>query len=130
MLKCSRWYGPGRIRAVAGYFLTGVSVANEKLLAIVTILSLIGSTGLAQEDVTIDDLRTIDALITGKEWNALYTFVNSKPQLTTGNDPLAVELRSFVDETKRGLLNRFDSGPSQPDGGGLGSTERSVASIY
>lgn len=79
-------------------------------------LILMGSSAQAQDNVSIQELQAIESLIAGKDWRALYTYVVANPKFTTGNDPLAVELRSFVDDTKRGLLNTYD-----------GDSERSVS---
>lgn len=87
-------------------------MANNRLLAVVTVLLLVGSTGDAQDNVTLQELQAIESLIAGKDWRALYTYVVANPKLTAGNDPLAVELRSFVDDAKRGLLNTFNAAPS------------------
>jgi hypothetical protein len=84
-------------------------VANNRLLAIVTILVLVGSSGAAQEEPSIEELLTIEKLIDQGEWRALYYYLAANPGLTTGNSPLAVELRSFVDDAKRGRLVGFDA---------------------
>ncbi|MBW4708916.1 hypothetical protein KX928_14095 [Roseobacter sp. YSTF-M11] len=88
-------------------------MAGNKLIAIVTVLILVGSTGNAQDNVTIDELRAIESLIDGKDWRGLYSYVQANPKLTAGNDPLAVELRTFVDDAKRGALTTFNAAPGQ-----------------
>lgn len=82
---------------------------------------MMGSSGSAQEEPSIDELLTIEKLIAGQDWRALYTYVEANPNLKSGNNPLAVELRSFVDDAKRGLLNRFDADRGAPGRGRPGS---------
>ncbi|GFE65365.1 hypothetical protein KIN_24390 [Litoreibacter roseus] len=86
-----------------------LTVPNDKLLAIVTALVLIGSPGAAQQDVSIQELRNIEALINQKDWTALYSYVVSNPKLTTGRDPLSSELRSFVNDVQRGRVDQFNA---------------------
>ncbi|MFK7882453.1 hypothetical protein [Roseobacter sp.] len=97
-------------------------MANNNLIAIVTILILTGSSGSAQQEPSIDELLTIEKLIEGQNWRALYTYVEANPQLKSGSSPLASELRSFVDDAKRGLLNRFDAAPSVSANAATGSS--------
>ncbi len=89
-------------------------------------LILMGSSGAAQDDISLQELQAIESLISGKDWRALYTYVVANPKFTSGNDPLAVELRSFVDDTKRGFLNTFDADPDRTTGG----ETRTSVSIY
>lgn len=100
-------------------------MANQNLLAIVTILILTGTSGAAQQEPSLDDLLTIEKLIDSGDWLGLYSYVSAKPGLTTGQGPLAVELRDFVDEVKRGQLTTFNAVEGTPNAGGVES-----ASIY
>jgi hypothetical protein len=72
-------------------------------------LVLMGSSAHAQQDLSMQELLTIEKLIESGDWRALYTYVQANPNLTAGNGALAVELRSFVSEVDRGQLNRFDA---------------------
>ncbi|WP_299917987.1 hypothetical protein [uncultured Roseobacter sp.] len=102
-------------------------MANNNLIAVVTMLVLMGSSGAAQQEPSIDELLTIEKLIDGGDWRALYTYVQANPRLTAGSSPLASELRSFVDDAKRGLLNRFDAPPGNQ---AAASTATSNQRIY
>ena len=84
-------------------------MAHSRLLTVVTILLMIGGASGAQEEPALDDLLTIEKLIDAREWRALYYFIVANPQLTQGDSPLAVELRSYVDDAKRGRLVGFDA---------------------
>ena len=84
-------------------------MAEKRLLAIVTVLLLMGTSGNAQQGPSINDLRTIERLIEGGDWRALYTYIDANPRLTAGNSALAVELRSFAEDAERGRLNQFDA---------------------
>ncbi len=84
-------------------------MANNRLLTIVTILALVGSSGSAQQEPSIEDLLTIEKLLSDREWRALYVYLEANPQLTVGETPLALELRGFMDDAKRGQLIGFDA---------------------
>lgn len=88
-------------------------MANNGLLAIVTVLILIGQPGHAQSDPTIEELLTIEKFIETGNWRALFIYVEANPKLSSGNSPLAVELRSFANEVESGKLNAFNAGPAQ-----------------
>lgn len=87
-------------------------MANKRLLAIVTMMILVGSTGGSRSEPTLQDLFTIDKLIEEGDWRALYSFVDANPRLTDGDSPLAAELQSFKDDVESGQLNVFDATPS------------------
>ncbi len=57
----------------------------------------------------MQELLTIEKLVEGGDWRALYTYVRANPKFTSGTSALAAELRSFVTEVERGQLNRFDA---------------------
>ncbi len=80
---------------------------NNKLLAIVTIMVMVGSNAKAQQLFTIDELLEIESLISGKDCGALYSYLASNPKMTTGSDPLAAELRSFRVDVEAGRLDCF-----------------------
>jgi hypothetical protein len=82
-------------------------VASKNLFAIVTMLILMGGSAHAQQELTMQELLTMEKLIESGDWRALYTYVRMNPNLTAGTGALAVELRSFVSEVERGQLNRF-----------------------
>lgn len=80
-----------------------------------------GSAGVAQQGPSIDDLRTIEKLIESGDWRELYVYVDANPRLTTGSNPLATELRGFVEDVELGRLGQFDA-PT-----GSVSTEQALA---
>ncbi len=84
-------------------------MASKNLLAIVTMLVLLGSSAHAQQELSMQELLTIEKLVEGGDWRALYTYVRANPKFTSGTGALAAELRSFVTEVERGQLNRFDA---------------------
>ncbi len=89
-------------------------MADKRLLAIVTVLILMGSAGNAQRSPSIDELRTIEGLIEGGDWRALYSYVVSNPDLTSGDSALATELRSFAEDVEQGRLDQFDAPEPTP----------------
>lgn len=98
-------------------------MASKNLLAIVTVLVLMGSSAHAQQELSMQELRTIEKLVESGDWRALYTYVRANPSFTSGTGALAVELRSFVTEVERGQLNRFDA--VSDDRSGQGTTSQS-----
>lgn len=85
-------------------------MANNKLLAIVTVMILMGSN--AESEPTLEDLITIDRLIETGNWRALYNYIEANPRLTTGTSALAGELRTFTNDVKSGQLNVFNAPPA------------------
>ena len=90
-------------------------MANNRLIAIVTVLLLVGGAGATGEEPSIEDLLTIEKLIDDRLWQELYLFIVANPQLTAGNSPLALELQSYVEDAKRGRLAGFDAPPADSD---------------
>lgn len=84
-------------------------MANNRLLAVVTMMILAGSFNSAHADPTLEDLQTIDKLIQDGNWDDLYSFVNSNPRLTDGQTALATELQSFKADVEQGQLSSFDA---------------------
>jgi hypothetical protein len=80
-------------------------------------LILVGSSGSAQQEPSIQELLTIEKLIDDGDLRALYVYLEGNPSLTAGNGPLAIELRSFVDDAKRGRLTGFNARSGTPRGG-------------
>lgn len=100
-------------------------MTNNNLLAIVTVLILVGSSGSAQQEPSIQELLTIEKLIDDGDLRALYAYLEGNPNLTAGEGPLAVELRSFVDDAKRGRLTGFDA-PSSTQARGVSTSENAT----
>ena len=88
-------------------------MAHSRLLTVVTVLLMVGGAVGAQDEPGLDDLLTIEKLIDAREWQALYYFIVANPQLTEGQSPLAAELRSYVEDAKRGRLVGFDAPAEQ-----------------
>jgi len=78
---------------------------NPRLTAVVTALMLFGSAMKLNAAYDIDQLRIIDQLISAKDCSALMGYLRANPSITSGSDPLAQELRSFVDGVEGGLVN-------------------------
>lgn len=89
-----------------------------------------GSSTHAQQGPSIEELRVIETLVESGDWRALYTYIQTNPNLTAGSGALAVELRSFVDEVERGRLNRFDA--PEDRSGRVSDTQQNIfdAPIY
>lgn len=105
-------------------------MADRKLLAIVTVLILVGSSGSAQQDASINDLLEIERLIEDGDWRALYSFLLENPQLTVGNSPLAMQLQSFSADVESGRLDRFNVSANQQVSRDQTSVSVSDATIY
>lgn len=97
-------------------------MANNKLLAIVTVMMMLGTH--AKSEPTLDDLIVIEGLIGAADWRALYDYVQENPRLVVGSSALATELRSFTNDVDAGQLSIFDASPAAttaPDADGLAS---------
>jgi len=90
---------------------------NPRLLAVVTALMLSAGTPAAHASYTLTDLQRIEQLILDREWNELRAYIASKPDLARGDDPLASELRTFLETSRDGFLAQIFNPPQAPDTG-------------
>ena len=70
----------------------------------VTALLMIGGVRSAEAAYTVDDLRKIESLIAAGDCGGLWAFLSKNPQIYVGDDPLAVELRNYVNGINNGLI--------------------------
>ncbi len=102
---------------------------DPKLLAIITALSFVSVTNGASGQDSLAKLQELEQLIVRKDCGGMRNFIGANPDLTRGNDPLAVELRSYANKLDNGLINCFaasasDTGPQREvDGRGVLSQE-------
>jgi hypothetical protein len=81
---------------------------TPKLIAIVTALILL-SGRIAGAQYSLEQLQQIERYVMSKDCNALWALLRTNPELMTGTDPLAQELRGFVESSMRGQLSCFDA---------------------
>ncbi len=89
---------------------------NPRLMAVVTALLMISGMRDAHAAYTVSDLRKIEALISAGDCAGLWSFLSKNPQIYVGDDPLAVELRNFVNGINNGLIQCV-SLPQRQQGG-------------
>lgn len=78
---------------------------DKRLVAIVTGLMLIvGGLSAGAQEPSLDQLRTIDALLSRNDSEGLLAFLLANPALLSGEDELAAELRKFVADASGGRL--------------------------
>jgi hypothetical protein len=82
---------------------------HPRLIAVVTALVLLGTTGSSRADYDLSQLQEIEGLISSRNCEGLWLYVKSNPTMMVGSDPLASELRTFVAATERGQLDCFAS---------------------
>jgi len=80
---------------------------NPKLLAIITVLTCLGTGSATYAAYTLEQLQEIEKLISSKDCGALRGYLLTYPELTVGNDPLAAELRFFLSAVDNGLVECF-----------------------
>lgn len=79
---------------------------DRRLVAIVTGLMLVmGSLGGRAAEPTLEQLRSIDTLLSRNDTTGLWAFLQQHPELLTGDDALAVELRRFCTDVTVGRLS-------------------------
>ena len=78
----------------------------------------------ANATYTLTDLQTIEQMILNAEWNALQKYVEGRPDLLLGDDPLAVELRTYLSRYREGFLFQLFI---SPDASGSGILAELVA---
>lgn len=79
-----------------------------RLITIVTALILL-SGRVAQAEYSLEQLQQIERYIMMKDRASLWLLLRNNPDLMIGNDPLAQELRSFMEDSMRQGLNWFDA---------------------
>ena len=80
------------------------------LIAVVTALLMIAPVGRLQA-ATIDQLVAINTMVTERDWDGLWSYVNANPGLLAGTDPLAVELQRFVASMNLDTLDSYAQTP-------------------
>lgn len=81
---------------------------TPKLIAIVTALILL-SGRIAGAQYSLEQLQQIERYILSKDCDSLWVLLRTNPELMAGTDPLAQELRVFVESSMRGQLSCFDA---------------------
>lgn len=82
---------------------------TPKLLATITALLLIAGTSELRAEYNLSQLQEIERLVLSKNTAALGRFLTANPQIMSGADPLARELRSFLDCVEDEQLDCFAS---------------------
>ncbi|SIO57163.1 hypothetical protein SAMN05444722_3692 [Rhodovulum sp. ES.010] len=87
---------------------------DRRLVAIVTGLMLVmGGLGAGAEP-TLQQLRTIDSLLTRNDTAGLLDYLLENPQVMAGDDELGRELRQFVSDASNGRLRVDYVSPTAP----------------
>jgi hypothetical protein len=87
-------------------------MANPKLLALVTALMLVVGTPVAFGAVSQDQLQQLETLIVSQQWADLNAYLLEHPELVSGNDVLADELKVFLASYSQGVLSPSFTPPS------------------
>lgn len=88
---------------------------NPRLLAIVTVAMLAITSPASQAAYSKTDLQTIEQMIISQDWAALSSYIDANPDLLSGNNPLAQELRTFAESYRTGFIAQIFSPPIAPD---------------
>lgn len=75
---------------------------RSRLMAILTAALLLGGAPSVHAAYTLAQLQVIDSLIAQGNLSGLRRFLLQNPEILEGNDPLAVELREFIQEQQAG----------------------------
>jgi hypothetical protein len=100
---------------------------HPRLVAVVTALTLMGGATALHAEYSLSQLEEIDRLITARNCAGLWSYVQANPDILSGNDPLANELRVFVSATERGQLNCFASRSNVNDTNVIGALPEAAA---
>lgn len=79
-----------------------------RLITIVTALILM-SGRIAQAEYSLEQLQQIERYIMMKDKASLWLLLRNNPDLMIGDDPLAQELRAFMEDSMRQGLNWYDA---------------------
>lgn len=82
---------------------------EPRLIAVLTAIVLLAGTAPLRAAYSLEELREIERLVLAKDSAALGAFLAVNPGITSGDDPLARELRSFQNCLRSGRLECFAS---------------------
>lgn len=82
---------------------------DQRLIAIVTALLMLGGASKLHAAYTLDQLKEIERLVMLRDTSALGSYLSANIEVTEGDDALSVELRKFLQCTRAGDLNCFDA---------------------
>ncbi len=88
---------------------------EHRLLALITAALMLGpSQTLGQQAASLQELYTLERLISGKDCGALHSFVSSRGYLISGSDALSQELQKFMRDVETGRLDCFTTAALAP----------------
>ena len=82
---------------------------RPSLLATITAFMLMAGTSDLRAEYNLSELQEIERLVLLKDSAALGRFLALNPRIVSGDDPLARELRSFMNCAQDGQLDCFAS---------------------
>ncbi|WP_147450650.1 hypothetical protein [Rhodophyticola porphyridii] len=89
-------------------------MANQRLLAALTALLLVAGTPSAQAAYTLTNLLELERFVLAEDWEALMRYIERNPALLEGADPLAVELRTFLESIEGDFLGALGANFDAP----------------
>ncbi len=96
---------------------------DNRLLAIITVLTCFSGAAGAQSAFSLNELRELEQLIVSRDCWALRVHLAVNPRFLEGPDPLAIELRNFVSDVDRGLIDCLsDAAPDASTASIIGET--------
>ncbi|WP_068112982.1 hypothetical protein [Tropicimonas marinistellae] len=95
---------------------------DKRLVAVVTALMMSTAAFGVRAQATLEQLETIDRLLSTNDTRALWFYMQQNPELLAGNDELSLELRKFCNDVTLGRLRCHYVPSSETAGTGGGST--------
>ncbi|SFC23691.1 hypothetical protein [Tropicimonas isoalkanivorans] len=78
---------------------------DKRLVAVVTALMMSALAPGADAEATLEQLETIDRLLSANDTRALWAYMQQYPELLSGEDELSLELRKFCNDVTLGRLS-------------------------
>lgn len=102
---------------------------TPKLITVITAVIMM-SGRIAGAEYSLTQLQEIERYIMTKDSAALFALLRSNPDLMVGNDPLAEELRSFMETSMRNPLVWFNAPTATLPAAPKVASERKEGRIY
>lgn len=89
----------------ANFWIDKTKMPDKRLVAVVTALMMSTGALSARAEATLEQLQTIDRLLSANDSRALWFYMQRHPELLAGDDELALELRKFCNDITLGRLS-------------------------
>ncbi|MBV1868334.1 MAG: hypothetical protein KUG69_10590 [Marinosulfonomonas sp.] len=99
---------------------------DARLTAVITALLLIGGGHRADAAFNLAQLQIIEGYVLTKNCGGLLGYLNQNPAIMDGDDPLALELRSFASGVQGGIIECLSVDVTLVDGSQITANSQDI----